>query len=59
VVIPETAVTTTQSLKILADATNGTLFYDVDAKTKVPHGVFFFAPVFFIRVVGRPRINGS
>jgi hypothetical protein len=31
---PETAVAGTQSLQILADATNGTLFYDVDAKTK-------------------------
>jgi hypothetical protein len=33
VVNPETAVSTSQSLKILVDATNGTLFYDVDAKT--------------------------
>jgi len=32
VVSPETAVTTGQSLQILADATNGTLYYDVDAK---------------------------
>jgi hypothetical protein len=31
---PETAVASTQSLQILADATNGTLFYDLDAKTK-------------------------
>ncbi len=31
---PETAIAGTQSLQILADATNGTLFYDVDAKTK-------------------------
>jgi hypothetical protein len=31
---PETAVAGTQSLQILADATNGTLFYDVDARTK-------------------------
>jgi len=30
---PQTAVITTQSLQILADATNGTIFYDVDAKT--------------------------
>lgn len=29
---PETAVSTGQSLTILADAANGTLFYDVDAK---------------------------
>jgi hypothetical protein len=33
-VSPETAVATTQSLTILADATNGTIFYDVDAKTR-------------------------
>jgi hypothetical protein len=32
-VSPETAVAGTQSLSILADATNGTLLYDVDAKT--------------------------
>ena len=30
---PETEITSSQSLQILADATNGTLFYDVDAKT--------------------------
>lgn len=30
---PETAVASTQSLQILADSTNGTIFYDVDAKT--------------------------
>lgn len=34
VVTPETPVTTGQSVQILADATNGTLFYDVDAGTK-------------------------
>ncbi len=32
-VSPETAIATTQSLQILADATNGTIFHDVDAKT--------------------------
>jgi hypothetical protein len=30
---PETPVTTSQSVQILCDATNGTIFYDVDAKT--------------------------
>jgi uncharacterized protein DUF4382 len=34
VVSPETPVSTGQSLQILADATNGTIFYDVDAKTR-------------------------
>src|SRR3984957_19417916 len=33
VATPETAVAGTQQLTILADATNGTLFYDVDANT--------------------------
>jgi hypothetical protein len=33
VATPETAVAGSQQLTILADATNGTLFYDVDAKT--------------------------
>lgn len=32
-VSPETALTTTQSLQILADATNGTLLYDVDGRS--------------------------
>jgi hypothetical protein len=31
---PETAVASSISLNILADATNGTLFYDMDAKTR-------------------------
>jgi hypothetical protein len=34
VVSPETAIATTQSLQILADAANGTIFYDLDAKTR-------------------------
>ena len=33
VVSPETPTPTSQSLVVLADATNGTLFYDLDAKT--------------------------
>ncbi|HEY0748606.1 MAG TPA: DUF4382 domain-containing protein [Steroidobacteraceae bacterium] len=32
-VSPETAIAAAQSLQILADSVNGTLFYDVDAKT--------------------------
>jgi hypothetical protein len=31
---PETAIPSTQSLQILADPTNGTIFYDVDANTR-------------------------
>jgi hypothetical protein len=33
-VSPETAIAGTQSLQISADATNGTIFYDLDAKTR-------------------------
>ncbi|HEX3848145.1 MAG TPA: DUF4382 domain-containing protein [Steroidobacteraceae bacterium] len=33
-VSPETAIATNQSLQINVDATNGTIFYDVDAKTR-------------------------
>ncbi|HEX4241031.1 MAG TPA: DUF4382 domain-containing protein [Steroidobacteraceae bacterium] len=33
-VSPEIGIATTQSLQIDADATNGTIFYDVDAKTR-------------------------
>ena len=31
---PETAIATAQSLQILADSTHGTIFYDLDAKTR-------------------------
>lgn len=31
---PETAITTTQALSVQADSTDGTLFYDLDAKTR-------------------------
>jgi hypothetical protein len=34
IVSPETFTATTQSIAITADATNGTLFYDLDAKTR-------------------------
>jgi hypothetical protein len=34
VVSPETDVATTQSMTVLADSTNGTLFYDLDDKTQ-------------------------
>ena len=34
VVNPETAVTSSTSLQIFADSTNGTIFYDVDAKSR-------------------------
>jgi hypothetical protein len=60
---PETAVVSSQSLTILADATNGTLFYDVDARTVVT--IKNFSTVAngltnrFVRVAARYQSNGS
>jgi Domain of unknown function (DUF4382) len=60
---PETAMATSQSLTILADATNGTLFYDVDAKTVVT--IKNFSTVAstlggrFVRIAARYQSNGS
>ena len=60
---PETAIASSQSLTILADATNGTLFYDVDAKTVVT--IKNFSTVAnsltgrFVRVAARYQSNGS
>jgi hypothetical protein len=60
---PETVVTTSQSLTILADATNGTLFYDVDAKSVVTIKNFSTVastlPGRFVRVAARYQSNGS
>ncbi len=59
----ETAIATPQSLTILADATNGTLFYDVDAKTvatiKSFSTVAATLPTRFVRVAARYQSNGS
>jgi hypothetical protein len=60
---PETAVATSQSLTILADATNGTIFYDLDAKTNVT--IKDFSTVAstlvgrYVRVAARYQSNGS
>ena len=60
---PETAIATTQSLTILADATNGTLFYDLDAKTVVTLKNFSTVASTlsgrFVRVAARYQPNGS
>ena len=61
-VSPETAVATTQSLQILADATNGTLFYDVDAKTRTVIKDFSAEASLmgkFVRIAARYQENGS
>ncbi len=60
---PETSVASSQSLSILADATNGTLFYDVDAKTSTT--IKDFASVAssltgkFVRIATRYQQNGT
>ena len=60
---PETPVTTTQSLQILADSTNGTLFYDVDAKTKTTLKDFSSESSAlagkFVRIAARYQENGT
>lgn len=64
VVTPETAVSTNQSLKILADATNGTLFYDVDAKA-APVTLMNFSSIAstingkYVRIAARYQQDGS
>jgi hypothetical protein len=60
---PETETTSNQSLTILADATNGTMFYDVDAKTEAT--IMNFSSIAstvdgkFVRVAARYQSNGT
>ncbi len=59
---PQTAVATTQSLQILADATNGTIFYDVDAKTRTVIKDFSAEsslPGKSVRIAARYQENGT
>jgi Domain of unknown function (DUF4382) len=59
---PETAITTAQSLQILADATNGTIFYDVDAKTHSVIKDFSSQPSLTgksVRIAARYQQNGT
>jgi len=60
---PETAIVSTHSLTILADAANGTIFYDVDAKTNVTIKDFSTLattlPNKFVRVAPRYQSDGS
>jgi uncharacterized protein DUF4382/uncharacterized protein DUF5666 len=61
-VSPETAVTTNRSLQILADATNGSIFYDVDAKTRTVIKDFSTEPSLLgksVRIAARYQENGS
>jgi hypothetical protein len=59
---PETAISGAQSLNILADATNGTILYDVDAKTKTVINNFSGESSLvgkFVRVAARYQENGT
>ena len=61
-VTPETAVAGARSLQILADATNGTLFYDVDAKTRTVIKDFSSEAAVngkFVRVAARYQEDGT
>ena len=60
---PETAIISTQTLLLLADSANGTLYYDVDAKTHAT--IMDFSSVAstivgkYIRVAARYQVDGS
>ena len=59
---PETAIGSAQSVNILADATNGTILYDVDAKTKTVISNFSGESSLvgkFVRVAARYQENGT
>lgn len=60
---PETDIATSQTLTILADAMNGTIFYDVDGKTNVTIKNFSTLASSltgkFVRVAARYQSNGS
>jgi len=60
---PETAVSTGQAVTILADAVNGTLYYDVDAKTQATITSFSGAAAppagKYVRVAARYQPDGT
>ena len=60
---PETAISSSQKLSILADATNGTTFYDLDAKTSSTIKNFSAQaaslPNKFVRIAARYQADGS
>ena len=60
---PETATVSTDAVSILADASNGTIFYDVDAKTATPikdfSSVASSLSTKFIRVAARYQVDGT
>src|SRR5213078_5030522 len=60
---PETAVGSSLTLQIYADATNGTIFYDVDAKTRTVVKDFSAGattlPGKYVRVAARYQSDGT
>jgi len=60
---PETAITSALSLQIFADATNGTIFYDLDAKTRTVvndfSGEAMSLPGKFVRIAARYQEDGK
>ena len=60
---PETEITSAQSLSVVADATNGTLFYDLDAKTRTTINNFSSIASSivgkYIRVAARYQVDGT
>jgi hypothetical protein len=60
---PETSILSSQTLTILADSVNGTLFYDLDAKTHSTimnfSSVASSLPGKFVRVAARYQTDGS
>ena len=60
---PETAIASTQSLQIFADATNGTILYDLDAKTRTVvkdfTGEAMSLPNKFVRIAARYQVDGT
>jgi hypothetical protein len=60
---PETAITTSQPLSIQADVTDGTLYYDLDAKTRTTiHDFSSLASSIvgkYVRVAARYQVDGT
>jgi Domain of unknown function (DUF4382)/Domain of unknown function (DUF5666) len=59
---PETAIAGTQSLQVTADSTNGTIFYDLDAKTRTVIDNFSSDTSLvgrYVRIAARYQENGT
>jgi hypothetical protein len=62
---PETATVSTTALPILADAANGTLFYNLDGTGDTPQTIYSFStltstlPTQYVRIAARYQANGT